>query len=127
VEAAAGAVMAKGLTRVSVFGTRSTMTAPFYPAVFSRQGIEIVAPSADEISYIHAAYVNELLNNRFLPETHAGIMEIVESLQRREGIEGIVLGGTELPLLIHEPEHAGVQFFDTTEIHVARIVEQLLA
>jgi aspartate racemase len=125
VEAAREAAASLGLKKVGLIGTRFTMQGQFYPTVFSRAGIEIVLPEAGEQDYIHEHYMNELLNDIFLPETRARLLEIVDHLKEREGIAGIILGGTELPLILTEGNHNGVAFLDTTKIHVNRIVREL--
>ncbi|MDQ6653776.1 MAG: amino acid racemase [Acidobacteriota bacterium] len=127
VEATREAAANLALNSVGLFGTRFTMQGQFYPNVFSRAGIEIVVPEAVEQDYIHEHYMNELINGIFLPETRAGLLRIVDQLKEREGIAGLILGGTELPLILKEPEHNGVAFLDTTRIHVNRIVGELMS
>ena len=126
VETACAEAETLGMKRVGLFGTRFTMQANFYPSVFSRAGIEIILPSAAEQDYIHSHYMDELVNGIFLPETREKLLEVVDQLKERSGIEGIVLGGTELPLILRDGEHNGVSFLDTTRIHVKRIVAELL-
>jgi aspartate racemase len=116
-----------GLKRVALFATRFTMQGGFYPEVFSKAGIAIVAPSDDEQALIHEKYIGELLNNIFLPETRNRLLEIVDRMKARENIEAVILGGTELPLLLREAQHNGIPFLDTTKIHVNRIVAELLS
>jgi len=127
VEATADAIAALGLRAVALFGTKFTMQAGFYDAVLSPRGVQVILPSEEEQNYIHDKYMNELLANIFSDETHRRILAIVDDLRRRANIEAVILGGTELPLLITDREHNGVQFLDTTRIHVARIVEELLS
>ncbi len=127
VEAAADAVQRDGLRKVALLGTRFTMAGTFYRDVFARRDLQIVSPSESDQAFIHSIYVNELLKNVFLPETREGILRIVDVLRQTEGIDGVVLGGTELPLLLRQEHHGGVKFFDTTRIHVTRIVTELLA
>jgi aspartate racemase len=127
VEATRDEARARGLKRVGLFGTRFTMQARFYPEVFARAGIQIVVPNDEEQSYIHEKYLGELLNNIFSSETRVGLLAIVNRLKERDEIEGLILGGTELPLILREPEHNGVPFLDTTRIHVDRIVAELLS
>jgi aspartate racemase len=126
VEATADEIARLGLRTVALFGTRFTMQAGFYDAVLSRRGVRVVLPSEEEQSFIHDKYMNELLANIFSDETHRRILAIVDDLRERAGIEAVILGGTELPLLITDREHRGIQFLDTTRIHVGRIVEELL-
>lgn len=121
------AARALGLKRVGLFGTRFTMQAGFYSEAFGRAGIGIVPPSLEAQAYIHDKYMGELIGGRFLPETREGLLAIVEQMKAREGIDGVILGGTELPLILREAEHAGVQFLDTTKLHVEAIVSRLLS
>ena len=127
VEAARDETKARGLRRVGLFGTRFTMQGRFYPDTFSRAGIAIVTPSEEEQSYIHEKYMNELLNNIFLPETRAHLLTIVDRMKTGDQIEAIILGGTELPLILRDTEHNGIPFLDTTRIHVRQIVAELLS
>jgi aspartate racemase len=67
------------------------------------------------------------LKGIFLPETREGLLEVVDRLIEREQIEGVILGGTELPLILRADAYRGVPFLDTTGIHVERIVASLLS
>jgi aspartate racemase len=127
VEATCAEAETLGLKRVALFGTRFTMQGRFYPDVFSRAGIQTVLPDEAEQDYIHKHYMDELINGIFLPETKERLLRIADNLKARSNIEGIILGGTELPLILREPEHHGIPFLDTTKIHVQRIVTELLA
>lgn len=113
-----------GLQRLGLLGTRFTMEARFYPEVFSRAGLTIVTPNETERAFINEKYFDELLKNVFLPETREQLMAIVHRMKERDGIDGLILGGTELPLILRDQESA-IPFLDTTRIHVARIVEEL--
>lgn len=125
VESAADRAAELRLERVGLFGTAFTMQADFYPAVFARRRIRVVTPSAAEQEYIHDKYMNELVNAVFSPETRGRILDIARRLAASESLDAIVLGGTELPLLLGSGEEAGVPLLDTTRIHVERAVEHL--
>ena len=127
VEATCDAAKSLGLTKVGLLGTRFTMQGRFYPDVFAKAGISLVVPDVKHHDYIHEKYMGELVKGIFLPETRAGLLAIVEELKQREGIQGLILGGTELPLILRDANHLGIPFLDTTRIHVDRIVEELLA
>jgi aspartate racemase len=127
VEVTCEAARAKGLRRVGLFGTRFTMQAPFYPEALTRSGITVVPTSPDEQEYIHEKYMHELLNGIFSPATRDHLLAIVERMKAHDGIEGVILGGTELPLILREEEHAGIPFLDTTKLHVEAIVSHLLS
>lgn len=126
VEATCERAQSLGFKSVALFGTRYTMQAPFYPSVFSRTDIKLVTPNDEEQSYIHEKYFGELLKDKFLPETRAHFLEIADAIKARESIEALILGGTEIPLLLRADEHNGIHFLDTTRIHVDRLIDELL-
>ena len=126
VEATCAAARAQGLRRLGLFGTRFTMQGRFYPDVFTRSGIELVVPAAAEQEYIHEKYMSELVLGVVLPETRARLLEVVDRLRRQENIDGLILGGTELPLILRDAREAGVPLLDTTRIHVEAIVGRML-
>lgn len=114
------------LKRVGLFGTRFTMEEAFYPKVFSRTTVKLVIPNDEERAYIHEIYFGELLKDVFLPETRTRLLAIADEMKVRDGIEALILGGTELPLLLRADEHNGITFLDTTRIHVDRLVKEML-
>jgi aspartate racemase len=117
---------ALGLKKLGLFGTGFTMRASFYPEEFQRVGIALVRPKESEREFIHRKYIDELLNNRFLPETRAEILRIAQRMKNEDAIEALVLAGTELPLLLRDST-TGIEFLDTTVIHVEAIVDELLS
>jgi aspartate racemase len=127
VEATCDAAAGLALKRVGLFGTSFTMQGRFYPDVFSRAGIALAVPDESEQSYIHEKYMSELVQGIFLPETRDRLLQIIARMKEREGIEGLILGGTELPLIMRDVTHNGIPLLDTTKIHVERIVAQLLS
>jgi aspartate racemase len=126
VEAAADAAQALGLRKVGLFGTRFTMQGRFYPEIFARRGIGVSAPAPEDRTYIHDAYMSELVQGTFLPATRERMLGIVRRLKQTDGIEGLVLGGTELPLLLRDAGDTGIPFLDTTRIHVDRALAAAL-
>ena len=116
-----------GLKKVCIFGTRFTMQQRFYPDIFTSAGIALVAPGLDEQNYIHDKYMNELVPGTVLPETRERLLMIVDRMLEQQGIDGLILGGTELPLILKEAEYQGIPFLDTTKIHVKYIVAELLS
>jgi aspartate racemase len=117
------------LDRLGLFGTRYTMQAGFYQKLFSSEGITLVLPAEDEQEYIHDRYMNELVLGIFLPETRARLLAIAARLKTQEGIQALILGGTELPLILRDAdaEQAGIPFLDTTQIHVKSIIAHWLS
>jgi aspartate racemase len=125
VRATSAHARALALKRVALLGTGFTMRASFYPQEFQRAGIALVVPNESEREYIHKKYVGELLKNQFLSETRTEILRIAHRMKSEEGVEAIVLAGTELPLLLRDSA-ASIAFLDTTVIHVEAIVDELL-
>ena len=115
-----------GLKRVGLFGTRFTMQGGFYDREFEKQGIVVVLPADDDQAYIHEKYMTELVNGAIQQETKAGLLDIVNRLKKDKSIQGLVLGGTELPLILKDGDDPQIPFLDTTSIHVQSIIEALL-
>ncbi len=127
VETTCEAAKAMGLKHLGLFGARFTMQGRFYPDVFTREGITLSIPSLDEQNYIHEKYMGELIHGVFLPETRERLLQIAEQLQKLHGIQGLILGGTELPLILCDATYKGMPLLDTTKLHVERIVAQLMS
>ena len=127
VEATCQAAKAQGLKKLGLFGARFTMQGRFYPDVFSKEGIELTVPEPDEQAYIHDKYMNELVQGIIRPETRDGLLAIVDRLKQQRAIQGLILGGTELPLILREVTDCGIPFLDTTQIHVKAVVAQLFS
>ena len=127
VEATCGAAKVEKLKKLALFGTKFTMTGEFYPKVFSREGIALVQPDHADQEYIHDKYMNELVPGNFLPETRAGLLAVVDRLKAKIDIDGVILAGTELPLILREPEHHGIPFLNTTTIHCQAAVTEMLS
>jgi aspartate racemase len=118
------AAVALGLKRPGLFGTRFTMQGRFYPDAFSRVGIELVVPDDTERAYIHDKYMGELVKGIFPAETREHLLAIVDRMKARDGIDAVILGGTELPLILRDGTASGIPLLDTTQIHATAIVER---
>jgi aspartate racemase len=116
-----------GLKKVGLLGIRFTMQGRFYPDIFSRSGIELSVPALDEQDYIHDKYLNEMVPGVILLETRERLLQIVDRMRIEQGIEGLILGGTELPLILKDAHHNGIPFLDTTQIHVKHAVTELMS
>jgi len=127
VEATCAAAKARNLKRLALFGTRYTMQATFYPKVFLGEGIELLVPGRDDQDYLHEKYFSELVPGKFLPETRAGLLAIVDRMKAQSDVDGVILAGTELPLILRDPDHNGIPFLDTTKIHVEAAVDEMLS
>ena len=127
VKATADAASSAGLKRLALFGTRFTMQSQMFPATFSARGLTIVTPGPAEQEFIHGKYMGELFIGEIRQETHAALLRIVEALKERDRIDALVLGGTELSLIIREPTAAGLPVLDTTQIHVGAALDWMLS
>jgi aspartate racemase len=127
VEATCEAANALGLRKLGLFGARFTMQAQFYSDVFSRRGIALAVPDENDQAFIHHIYFNELVKGTVLPETRERLGAIVDRLKDRDGIQGLILGGTELSLILRDPTVRDIPVLDTTKIHVKAIVEEALS
>jgi aspartate racemase len=126
VEAVCEAAHGLGLRTVGILGTRFTMAGRFYPEVFARRGITVLAPASNDQQYVHDKYMRELIPGDFRPETSGGFVAIIERF-KQNGAEGVLLAGTELPLLLRDAAGCEVPLLDTTRIHVDRAMTELLS
>ena len=127
VEATCREVKARGLKRPALFGTLFTMRAGFYPDVFASAGVDVATPTPEDQDTIHAIYMNELVPGIYKPESRAILLEIVDRMHETDGIDGVILGATELPLILREEQHSGVPFLNTTKIHIEAAIERMLS
>lgn len=127
VEAACGAAKARNLKKIALLGTKFTMQGDFFPEVFSREAIELVQPDPADQDYIHDKYMNELVPGKFLSETKAGLLAIVDRMKQKIDIDAVILAGTELPLILRGDEHNGVPLLNTTAIHCQAAVSEMLS
>ncbi|HXJ83447.1 MAG TPA: amino acid racemase [Candidatus Methylomirabilis sp.] len=125
VEVCAREAQRRGLRRLGLLGTRFTMEAPFYPAVCARHGLTVVTPGETDREWIHARYIGELLKGEFREDTRRAFTSLVSQLCASSAIDGVILGGTELPLLLRAPVVADIPALDTAALHVDAIVERL--
>ena len=127
VEATCQAAKARRFKNLALFGTRFTMQGTFYPKVFSKEGINLVIPDPANQDYIHDKYFNELVAGKILPATRANLLAIVDRMKAKNDIDGVILAGTELPLILPELAHEGVPFLNTTKIHCEAAVTEMFS
>jgi len=125
VEACADEAQRRGYKRLLLLGTRFTMEGPFYPATFGRRGLEVVIPAKADRDWVHEKYIGELLVGNFGDETRERFLDLIARLRDEDHPDALILGGTELPLLLKADVLAGLPTLDTTELHVRAIVERL--
>lgn len=126
VEATCSIVNELKLEKVGLIGTGFTMKHDFYQKVFSPHGKKIIVPNAEDREYIHERIVNELERGIIKEDTKERFIEIIEKMEAEQGIQGVILGCTELPLMI-KPIDLKIPELNTTEIHVIRILEEILS
>lgn len=125
-DCAADAVCAKGLTKVALLGTALTMEQSFYTERLSEHhGLDVIIPDTEDRADIHRVIYEELVNGDIQDASRTLYREIIERLVA-DGAEGIIMGCTEIPLLIDQSDSA-VPLFDTTELHAMAAVEFALS
>lgn len=125
VEVCAVEAQQRGMRRLALLGTRFTMDAAFYRTVFARYGLVVVRPDDQDVAWVHEKYTGELLKGEFRSSTREEFTALITRLNDEHRIDGVILGGTELPLLLPASEIAGVPLLDTTALHVDAIVKRL--
>ncbi|MBI3779596.1 MAG: amino acid racemase [candidate division NC10 bacterium] len=126
VEATGAEASAQGFRTVGLLGTRFTMEGGFYSSVLARSGIEVVTPASAEREYVHDTYMGELVRAQFRPEMRARFTSLIQAMRARDAIDAVILGGTELPLLLRDAPDLPCPVLDTTAIHVQAVVDRLL-
>ncbi len=110
-----------GMKKVGLLGTIFTMSKGFYKKGLARMGIETILPEMDDMTTVNKIIYEELVKNEVNNESRLKVCKIIENLARK-GAEGIILGCTELPFLIKQPDTT-IKVFDTTAIHAQRALE----
>ena len=124
-DATANAIRQKGIKAVALLGTKYTMQFDFYKKRLAAQGIQTLIPGVQDIEYVNQSIYNELGKGQFLDGTRRQYQRIIGELQQ-EGAGGVILGCTEIPLLIKQ-EDSPIPVFDTTLIHAMAAVDFALA
>jgi aspartate racemase len=125
VDATGNAIREQGLAKVGLLGTRFVMEEHFYQDRLKKSfDIDVLVPAEDERAIVHRIIYNELCRGKISIPSRQACLEIIEKLIER-GAEGIVLGCTELPLLIR-PDDIHASVFDTTRLHAEAAVELAL-
>ena len=124
-DATAEAIVAAGLTKIALLGTRFTMTEAFYKAQLTdRYGLTVLIPDEADVVTVHRIIYEELVLGILRDESRVKYMAIIEKL-RRQGAEGVILGCTEITMLIGQAD-VSLPVFDTTQIHAEQAAKQLL-
>ena len=118
-------IRGKGLRTIALLGTKYTMEQPFYQERLRKYGIRVIIPEERERDYINRVIFDELCAGKIKEESKKQFVRIIERLAKYEGAEGVILGCTEIPLLVKQAD-VNIPVFDTTEIHSAAAVEYSL-
>ncbi|HTB32359.1 MAG TPA: amino acid racemase [Bacteroidia bacterium] len=125
VKATADEIAKQGLTKVGLLGTKATMEMPFYKEILWKNGIETIVPEVYDRHFVHEKIFSELGKDILKLETKAEYLTIINKLLR-QGAQGIILGCTEIPLLINQTD-CSYPLFDTTVIHSKAAVDFALS
>jgi len=122
----ADAIAAQGMTKVGLLGTIFTMEDSFYPEALAARGIHVITPEKADRETVNRVVYLELVNGTLRRESRAEYVRIINDMQA-QGAQGIILGCTEIPLLI-KPTDVDLPLFDTTILHaeaaLARALEE---
>jgi aspartate racemase len=125
-DATGDAVLERGEHTVALLGTKYTMEQPFYRERLEKRGLKVITPNAKERDYINTVIFDELCRGRIEPESRKQFVQIINRLVKEEGVEGVILGCTEIPLLVKSGDVA-IPVLDTTAIHAAAAVKRSLS
>ncbi|PJO78713.1 amino acid racemase [Neisseria brasiliensis] len=123
-DATVAAIKAQGIKKVGVLGTAFTMQDAFYKDGLKQRGIEMVVPDEQAQAEVHRIIFEELCLGKILPESRDFYLDTVQYLAG-QGAEGVILGCTEIGLLIQEGDHA-LPFFDTAALHAQAAADFVL-
>jgi aspartate racemase len=124
-DATAAEINRDGIQKVGLLGTEATMKYGFFQDRLAEHGIEAIIPYEDDREYVNSVIWDELVKGQFTEEARAGYMDVIGKLQWR-GAQGIILGCTEIPLLI-KPEDTVLPMYNTTEIHAMALLDKAMA
>ncbi|GAB1535922.1 aspartate/glutamate racemase family protein [Geovibrio sp. ADMFC3] len=123
-DSAASAALASGVKKAGLLGTAFTMERDFYKGRMEKLGLKIIVPDEKDRQFVHNVIYNELCLGDFRVQSRMKYSEIIGRL-RTEGAEGVILGCTEIPLLVHQKD-SPLKLFDTTKIHAEAAVKMML-
>ena len=125
-DATAEKLLAANIKKVGLLGTAFTMEQDFYKGrLTDKFGIEVVVPEPDDRKIVHDIIYQELCKGEIKPESRSLYLTIIDKLKKDAGAEAVILGCTEIAMLVQQP-HTNIQLFDTTAIHAERAVSMAL-
>jgi aspartate racemase len=127
VEATCEEASRRGLHHPGLIGTHFTMNASFYPDTFRQYGMNVIMPEDADRKLINQRLFSEIELGIFKDETRQELIDITKKMVEEKHIDSLILGCTEFPLILPEPEYAGIPMLNTTKIHVDAIVKYCLS
>lgn len=115
------------LERAGLIGTAFTMKNRFYHKVFEKAGIKVETPEEEARQFIHSKIFNELVSGIIKDDTRKRFIDIITEMKSAKGIDGVILGCTELPLILSEGDIPGLPFLNTTSLHARGVVDRITA
>ncbi len=115
-----------GLKKAGLIGTAFTMNNRFYHKVFEKENIGIETPGDDARQFIHTKIFGELVSGIIKDDTRNKFINIINEMKSAAGIDGIILGCTELPLILSDGDVAGLPFLNTTALHAKGVVDRII-
>lgn len=125
IEATRDEAIRSGMHKLGLLGTVFTMTGDFFKEPFYGSDVEIITPTVEEMEFVNSKIASELEHGIVKEETLRGFQKIIERMKNDNGIEAIILGCTELPLLLND-EVSPVPCLDTMKIHVEKLIEMIV-
>jgi len=120
-DATAQEIRKEGIAKIALLGTKQTMEYGFFQRTFASYGIEAITPAEKDREYVNNVIWNELVHGKITDESREGYKRVIDRLVQR-GAKGIILGCTEIPLLI-KPSDSPVKTYDTTTIHARAVLD----
>ena len=128
VDPTAQAIKRQGLSKVGLFGTRPVMEMDYLKSRYRQEhGLQVISPKASEILEINQIIFDELVKGLFKESSKKSYLEILDRLVQEEKVEGLILGCTEIFLLIDQKDRPSVPMFNTTKLHCDKVVEYALS
>jgi len=125
-DATGTALQADDIKKAGLLGTRFTMEQDFYrKRIADKFGIEVIIPPEQQRETVHQVIYNELVLGKIKDASRAAYLEVIDALSE-QGAEAIILGCTEIPMLV-TPQHTAISLYDTTAIHAAQAVQFAIA
>jgi aspartate racemase len=122
-QATANEIKANNIKRIGLLGTRFTMEEDFYKQILINENIDVVIPNKQDMEIIHKIIYNELCLGSIKDDSKQIFIDIINKMDK---IEGIILGCTEIGLLINQNDFNNIKVFDTTQIHAKQAVKYAL-